>query len=326
MTPTYYMLVYCNDGQDAPTKFLMGIRNQQGYFFKKDGGEDIPIKPQKFAKRQAPGKIVLPGGTPNRHTRGSHLDLANSEFMEETGVNLLDDSYGVQQDRDVNVQPINDRGQLAAYIVQVRLSNDNFRELQTRINQNMATQRTKILAIQNRTYEATRTECPILDDELSGVKVLETGTTEFNEALQDMDTLDQGARYKYRGWFAEGIVNCIQRIYNLHVDTTFNDGKNINKWVGDVILQLNEMHRTRRQLDGRRRYEHDDYRSHELDGRPRREYDDYRHHEFDDYHRGEPDDYRRPEFDDRRHREHDNHRRREHNDRRRSRERSRSPR
>ncbi|QUH31020.1 hypothetical protein [Vallitalea guaymasensis] len=310
MTPTYYMLVYCNDGQDAPTKFLMGIRNQEGYFFHKQRGEVTYIKPQIFAQRQTPGKIVLPGGTPNSHTRGSHLDLANSEFMEETGVNLLD-GYGVQLNNDVNVQVINNnRGQPAAYIVQVKLSNDKFRDLQTRINQNMTTKSAKILAIQNRTYQATRTECPILDDELSGVRVLETGTTEFNEALQDMDTLDQGASYKYRGWFAEGIVNCIQRIYNLHVDTTFNDGKNINKWVGDVILQLNEMHRTRRQLDGRRRYEHDDYRRHKLDVRPRREYDDYR----------------RPEFDYRSHREHDNHRRRERDYRHHRRERSRSPR
>ncbi|WP_339364796.1 hypothetical protein [Vallitalea maricola] len=303
----------------------MGRRNKEGYFFhKKSGGEDIPRKPQEFYSSQTPEKLVLPGGTPDSSS-GSPFNLANTEFMEETGVNLLDDSYGVHQDRDVNVQPIYDRGKLKAYIVQVKLSNDNFRDLQTLINQNMATKSDKRIAIQNGTYQTTRTECPILDDELSGMEVLETGTDKFNTVLQDMDTIDQGAPYKYRGWFAEGIVNCIKRIYNLHVDTTFNDGKNINKWVRDIILYLDKMHRTRRQLDGRRRYEHDDYRRPELDVRPSRKYDDYHRHEFDDYHRGEPDDYRRPEFDDRRRREHDSHRRRE-RDRHRRRERSRSPR
>ncbi|WP_458788328.1 hypothetical protein, partial [Vallitalea sediminicola] len=122
---TYYMLVYCNDGPETPTKFLMGIRNHEGYFFhKKDGGEKKYKNPQPFGEEQTPGELVLPGGTPDSRL-GTPLILANTEFIEETGVDLLND-YGVQS-RDVNVQIIkNDKGRLAAYIVQVKLSNDIF--------------------------------------------------------------------------------------------------------------------------------------------------------------------------------------------------------
>lgn len=307
MSQAYYILVYCNDGQDAPTKFLMGIRNHEGYFFqKKRGGEVTLITPKAFAERQTPGRFVLPGGTPNPNTRGNHLNLANSEFTEETGVNLLD-GYGVQPNSDVIVQTIEDRGQPAAHIVQVKLSNSNFQILVDQIKRNMDDKRKKIEAIIDGSYRSTIHRCPILDDELSRVEVLETGTPKFREALQDMDTLDPGARYKYRGWFAEGIVNCVNRIHNLNLATTFNR-------VSSAITQLDDKRRkwesediSHRKHNDRRYREHDYYSRHELDDRYRSERDDYHHRERDYYSRSERDNHR--------HREHsterDNHHRRE---------------
>lgn len=316
MSQAYYMLVYCNDGQDSHTKFLMGIRNHEGYFFqKKRGGEVTLITPKAFAERQTPGKFVLPGGIPNPNTRGNHLNLANSEFMEETGVNLLD-GYGVQPTSDVIVQTIEDRGQPAAHIVQVKLSNSNFQILVEQIKRNMDDKRKKINAIIDRSYKSTIHRCPILDDELSDVEVLETGTPKFREALQDMDTLDPGAGYKYRGWFAEGIVNCVNRIHNLNLATTFNR-------VSSAITQLDDKRRkwesdysSRREHDGRRKRDDRRYRKH--DYYSRYELDD-RHRERDYYSRSERDNHRRrersPESNNHRRRERsperDNHRRRE---------------
>ncbi|WP_458788335.1 hypothetical protein, partial [Vallitalea sediminicola] len=139
-------------------------------------------------------------------------------------------------------------------------SNDIFQTLVNQININMRTKRAKILAIEakNRPYQLTMPECPILDDELSDVEVLETGTPEFNTALLNMDMLDPNAGYKYRGWFAEGIVNCVNRIYNLHLDTTFNDRINVNAWVHGAISFFNDNphsweHSRRREPDDLRR-------------------------------------------------------------------------
>ncbi|GMQ64175.1 hypothetical protein [Vallitalea maricola] len=276
---TYYMLVYCNDGPDTPTKFLIGRRNKEGYFFhnkQQYGGEAIPRKPQEFSPSQTPEKLVLPGGTPDSSS-GDPFNLANTEFIEETGVDLLN-SYDIQ---DVYVQTINDyRRQPAAYIVQVKLINGIFQTLVNQISRNMDDKKIKVDAIKDRPYQQTMPECAILDDELSGVEVLETGTPEFNTALLEMDTKDPNARYKYRGWFAEGIVNCVNRIYDLQLDTTFNSISNVNGCVHDAIFRLNQiLNRRPHESAERRPYESADRHPHEPADRRPHESADRRSHE-----------------------------------------------